>query len=293
MPWFYLLPALAILTIYVVYPTVRTFYVSLRNEDSSGWAGDTCNDDETCFGVLENYHKVFTEDTAGAKNVTSLYNTARWLVIVVPGTVILGLLFAMITDRVRYTAAAKAIIFMPMAISFVGAALIWGFVYDSDEKVGLLNAFLVRLGFDARNWLGLAPPSGTFLLTVIAVWVWTGFTMTLLAAAIKSIPGEVIEASRVDGANEFQLFFRIILPQIMPTVAVVMTTMTINTLKMFDIVWVMGGRDTDVIATRMVSELTESRDFGMAAAIAVVLILLTIPVMVYNVRRFTIEEARR
>ena len=289
-PWLYVGPALIIMTIFVVYPTLRTTYLSFRNDSDTGWASSACTNDETpCAGVFENYRRALSSDSGQ----TALGNTALWLFVMVPGTVVLGLLLAVLTDRVPYGSAAKSIIFLPMAISFVGASIIWKFVYDPDPSIGLLNAILKVFGAGPKAWLATSQPGHTLLLIVIGIWVWTGFTMTILAAALRSIPEEILEAARVDGANEFQVFFRIMLPHLLPTIAVVLTTMTINTLKIFDIVWVLKGINTDVIATRMVSELYLYNNDGLAAAYAVILILLIIPVMVLNVRRFNAEEAAR
>jgi alpha-glucoside transport system permease protein len=295
-PWFYLLPALIALTIFVVFPTVRTIFVSLRTDDGNHWASEACKhneSDEPCWGVFENYRAALTKNDVTAPNVNALKNTLLWLVVLVPGTILFGLLIAVLTDRVSYGALVKSIIFMPMAISFVGASLIWRFVYHDSPEIGILNAVLDLVGLAPQRWMGKPAPTSTFLLTIVGIWVWTGFTMTVLGAAIRSIPTEHLEAARVDGANELQVFTRIMLPELIPTLTVLVVTMTINTLKMFDIVWVMGARDTDVIATRMVRELTINRNFGQASAIAVVLITLTIPVIYYNVRRFSIEEAER
>ncbi|WP_238626277.1 carbohydrate ABC transporter permease [Aggregatilinea lenta] len=290
-PWLYVGPALIIMLIFVVYPTLRTTYLSFRNDSDSGWASSDCSnaEDAPCAGVFENYRRAFTSDSGQI----ALRNTALWLIIMVPGTVVLGLLLAVLTDRVAYGSVAKSIIFLPMAISFVGASIIWRFVYDPNANIGLLNAILKLFGGDAKAWLATSPPGNTFLLIVVGIWVWTGFTMTILAAALRSIPEEILEAARVDGANELQVFFRIMLPHLLPTIAVVLTTMTINTLKIFDIVWVLKGIDTDVIATRMVSELYLYNNDGLAAAYAVILILLIVPVMILNVRRFNAEEAAR
>jgi alpha-glucoside transport system permease protein len=285
----YLGPAMLLLLIFVLYPTLRTTYLSFRDASGGAWASEQCRQGETCWGVLENYRQALSSQDGQI----ALRNTALWLLVMVPGTVALGLLFAVLFDRVPYEAAAKAIIFMPMAISFVGAAIIWRFVYNPDPQVGILNAFLGLLGRDPQAWLAAAPPGGTLLLSVIGLWVWTGFTMTIISAALKGIPAEIIEAGRVDGATEYQLFIHIMLPMLFPTLAVVATTMTINTLKIFDIVWVMKGVDTDVLATRMVSELYLFRNNGLSAAFSVILIILIIPVMYYNIRQFNLEEAGR
>jgi len=288
-PWFYLAPAMLILTIFVLYPALRTAVFSFQNANSTALASTTCQAGQPCWGFLENYRQALSSQ----QGQIALRNTALWLLVLVPGTAALGLLFAVLTDRVRYEPLAKSIIFMPMAISFVGAAIIWRFVYNPDPRIGILNALVVAFGGEPRAWLASAPPTNTFLLTVIGLWMWTGFTMTLLSAALKAIPTEIIEAAQVDGANAWQTFYKIMLPLLAPTIAVVMTTMTINTLKMFDIVWVMKGIQTDVIATRMVSELYLNRNNGLASAYAVILVVLIIPVTVYNIRRFSAEEAER
>jgi alpha-glucoside transport system permease protein len=288
-PWIYLAPAIIILGIFVFYPTVRTFFFSFQNSNASALATQNCVKGKTCWGILENYHEILTSE----EGLIALRNTALWIIVMVPGTVFFGLLLAMLTNSVRYEAIAKSIIFMPMAISFVGAAIIWRFVYHPNEDIGLLNAIVTALGGKAEAWLALQPPLNTLMLTVIGLWIWTGFSMTILAAAIRNVPDEQIECARVDGATEFTVFRRIILPTIMPTIAVVMTVMTINTLKMFDIVWVMKGVKTDILATEVVKELYLFRNSGLAAAYAMILIALIIPMTVYNIRRFTAEEARK
>jgi len=213
-------------------------------------------------------------------------------------TVLLGLLIATLADRVRYESLAKAIIFMPMAISFVGAGVIWGFVYDFNpagaKQVGLLNAVVTSLGGRPVSWL-TEPQINTIMLIIVGTWVWTGFCMTILAAALKSVPSEVQEAARVDGATEWQVFQSVTIPHIMPTIIVVITTMVINVLKIFDIVYVMTGGNygTEVIANRMIKEMYSSFQPGRASAIAVILIVVIIPFMVLNIRRFQEQEAAR
>jgi alpha-glucoside transport system permease protein len=207
-PWFYLAPALLILTIFVLYPAIRTALFSFQNANSTALATTTCKAGEPCWGLLENFRQALSSQ----QGQIALRNTALWLLIIVPGTAVLGLLFAVLTDRVRYEPLAKAIIFMPMAISFVGAAIIWRFVYNPDPQIGILNAIVTAFGGEPRAWLASEPPSNTFLLTVIGLWMWTGFTMTLLSAALKAIPVEIIEAAHVDGANAWQTFYKIMLP---------------------------------------------------------------------------------
>ena len=217
--------------------------------------------------------------------------------VMVGGTVGMGLLIAVLADRVKYEALAKAIIFMPMAISFVGAGIIWKFVYaygTSQVQIGLLNGIIASLGGDPVSWLS-EPGINNYVLIIVGVWMWTGFCMTILSAALKSVPTEIIEAARVDGATEWSVFWKIMVPIIMPTIAVVITTMVINVLKIFDIVYVMTGGNygTEVIANRMYGEMYVRHQSGRSAAIAVILILLTIPFMIWNVRRFREQEAIR
>jgi alpha-glucoside transport system permease protein len=192
---------------------------------------------------------------------------------------------------------AKALIFMPMAISFVGAGVIWKFVYDygsGETQIGLLNALVTSFGGQPVSWL-TQQQLNTVSLIVVGIWIWTGFCMTILAAALKNVPVEMLEAARVDGATELQAFFGITIPTIMPTIIVVITTMVINVLKIFDIVYVMTGGNygTEVIANRLYQEMYSRFNVGRASAIAVVLIAVIIPVMILNIQRFREQEASR
>ncbi len=292
-PWLYLLPALLVMMTFIVYPGLNTFYLSFRNTDNTGWATTNCQPGQPCWGILENYRYALTSEIMR----TSFVNNLKWILLMVSGTVLLGLLIATLADRVRYEPLAKAIIFMPMAISFVGAGVIWKFVYDfgtSQVQIGFLNAFVSSLGFKPVFWLG-TPQLNTVALIVVGVWMWTGFCMTILAAALKGVPVEILEAARVDGASEWRVFSDIMIPQILPTITVVVTTMVINVLKIFDIVYVMTGGNygTEVIANRMYIEMYTSHQTGRAAAIAIVLIAVIIPAMVLNIRRFRAQEAAR
>lgn len=292
-PWLYLLPALLVMTTFIIYPGLNTAYLSLRNNNNTGWATENCMAGEPCWGVLENYRYALTSEIMR----TAFINNLTWILVMVSGTVILGLLIATLADRVRYEAFAKALIFLPMAISFVGAGVIWKFVYNygtGQTQIGLLNAFLVSLGFEPVSWL-TEPQINTIALIVVGVWMWTGFCMTILAAALKGVPVEMLEAARVDGATEWSVFWKITIPQILPTITVVITTMVINVLKIFDIVYVMTGGNygTEVIANRMYIEMYTSFKAGRAAAIAVVLILVIVPAMILNIRRFREQEETR
>lgn len=292
-PWMYLLPALIVMAIFIVYPGINTFYLSVRNNDNTGWASTRCVTGQPCWGILENYRYALTNTIMQ----TAFLNNLKWIVLMVSGTVILGLLIAVLADKVKYEAIAKSIIFLPMAISFVGAGVIWKFMYNygsSQVQIGLLNAIVTAFGGKPVSWL-TEPGINTIALIVVGVWMWTGFCMTILAAALKAVSTEILEAARVDGANEWQVFWKITVPQIMPTITVVITTMIINVLKIFDIVYVMTGGNygTEVIANRMYTEMYKNYDPGRASAIAVILILVIIPVMIFNIRRFQKQEEIR
>ena len=292
-PWLYLLPALIVMTTFIVYPGFNTFYLSIRNNDNTGWASTRCMDGQPCWGIFENYRYALTSTIMQ----TAFLNNLKWIVLMVSGSVALGLLIAVLADRVKYESLAKSLIFLPMAISFVGAGVIWKFVYNygtTQVQVGLLNAIITGLGGEPVSWL-TEPNINTLALIVVGVWMWTGFCMTILAAALKGVSVEILEAARVDGANEWQVFWKIMIPQILPTITVVVTTMIINVLKIFDIVYVMTGGNygTEVIANRMYIEMYKNYDPGRASAIAVLLIIVIIPAMIMNIRRFQKQEETR
>jgi alpha-glucoside transport system permease protein len=292
-PWLYLIPALIVMTVFIVYPGLVTLFLSLRNSANTDWAYTTCVAGQPCWGIFENYRYAITSSIM----LTAFANNIEWILLMVSGTVLLGLLIAVLADRVKYEALAKTIIFLPMAISFVGAGVIWKFVYDyetSGSQIGLLNAIITGFGLPPVSWL-TTPQLNNIALIVVGIWIWTGFCMTILSAGLKSVPVEILEAARVDGATEWAIFYQITLPVIAPTVAVVITTMIINVLKIFDIVYVMTGGNygTEVIANRMYSEMYISFNVGHATAIAIILILVIIPAMIYNIRRFRQQEAMR
>lgn len=292
-PWLYLLPAVVIMFIFIVYPGVNTFYLSLRNNANTDWASASCVAGEPCWGIFENFRYALTSEVMR----TAFLNNLTWIIVMVSATVALGLLVAVLADRVRYEPLAKAIIFLPMAISFVGAGVIWKFVYDygtGTEQIGLFNAIVTGVGAQPVAWLQ-TPVLNTFALILVGTWMWTGFCMTVLAAAVKGVPTELLEAARLDGAGEISVFRHVTVPIIMPTLAVVITTMVINVLKIFDIVYVMTGGNygTEVIANRMYIEQYTTQNTARAAAIAIVLIAVIIPAMIYNVRRFREQEAMR
>ena len=293
-PWLYLSAALIIMLLFIVYPTLRTVALSFRDRRGTRPASADCVPGQPCWGVLENYRYALTNP----EMLQALRNNALWILLMVPGAVGAGLTFAALTDRVRYENVAKTIIFLPMAISFVGAGVIWKFVYYLESgqgpQIGVLNAILTGLGGKPVAWLTNSNwMVNNVSLWIVGIWLWTGFCMTVLSAAIKDVPVEIIEASRVDGAGEWRIFWRIIIPLILPTITVVTTTMIINVLKVFDIVFVMtnGLNGTEVIANRMFKFIVT--DQGRSTAIAVLLILLTVPIMIFNVRRFREQEMMR
>lgn len=304
-PWLYLLPALVVMTFFIVYPMINTITLSFANKDGTGSAAARCEAGKSCWGIFENYHYALTSelDTSSPGAVwtsfwdSSYGNTLKWIIFMVTGTVAIGLGFAVLANRVQYEALAKAVIFMPMAISFVGAGVIWKFVYSfgtQQVQIGLLNSIIQAFGGKPIAFIQ-TPGINVVALIVVGIWIWTGFCMTILSTAIKSVPEEVLEAARVDGASEWSVFWGIMVPIIMPTIVVVITTMVINTLKMFDIVYVMSGGQfqTDVIAVRMYREMYKFYDVGHGTAVAVVLVLVIIPFIYVNIRRFMEQEAIR
>jgi alpha-glucoside transport system permease protein len=284
-PYVFVGPCLVILAVFLVYPVINTIIISLKDATSTKFVG------------LDNFKFVFTDSGM----LTGIRNTAGWIILVPLVATGIGLAFATLADRLRRgEAVAKSLIFLPMAISFAGASIVWQFIYSFRPQgfgtnIGLLNGIMLGLGKHPVAWLDVKPWNN-LLLMVIMVWMQTGFAMVVLSAAIKAVPDEIIEAARIDGASELQVFRRIIVPTILPTIVVVGTYMVINAMKVFDIVFVMGnaeGRGTEVIAERMIDWFFVRGDFGKGAAIAVVLFVAIIPVMIYNIRRFREQESIR
>jgi alpha-glucoside transport system permease protein len=284
-PWVFVGPALVILGLFLVYPVVNTLLISFKNSQGQGFVG------------LDNYKFAFTDESM----LRAIRNTLGWTLLVPIVAVSIGLAFATLADRLRRgEAVAKSLIFMPLAISFAGAAITWKLIYDFrpegfGSNIGLLNAIWTGLGHQPVAWLQVAPWNN-LLLMVIMVWMQTGFAMVVLSAAIKAIPDEIVEAARIDGASEFQVFRRILVPSILPTIVVVTTYMVINALKVFDIVFVIGGAETnktEVIAERMIRWFFILNNSGRGAAIAVILFVAIIPIMVWNMKRFREEEMIR
>lgn len=300
LPFVFVGPAMAILTWYLAFPVVRTLWISFFDRDGPPNVSFTMIFTHPsayfqALGVkwvgLANYAAVFTDRTMLEAFRNNLF---FWILFGVPLTVIFGLLVAVLADRSKYERVAKSLIFLPMAISFVGAGVIWNFIYEvrpaNFPQIGLLNAIVVALGGQPHAWPAYTDisPFNNLFLVVIVVWLQAGFAMVLFSAALKGVPEEIMEAARVDGATEIQVFFRIMLPYIGPTIITVTTTVVIFTLKIFDVVWVMTGGQfgTNVMATQFYRQSFTARNAGYGSAIAIVLLITVIPVMIYNLRQF-------
>jgi alpha-glucoside transport system permease protein len=276
LPYLFVGPAIAMLIWFLALPTLRTLWISLFNADSSTFVG------------IGNYTSIFTNPSF----LEVFRNNLLWLVVGTTLVIAFGLLIAVLADQSRFESLAKAIIFMPMAISFVGAGIIWNFIYETrqagDTQIGLLNAVVTGLGGEPQAWTTLLQPWNNLFLIVIMVWLQVGFAMVLFSAAIKGIPAELSEAARVDGATERQVFARVTVPMIRGTIITVATTTIILTLKIFDVVIVMTGGQfgTGVIATEFYRQYFTNRNFGIGSALAILLLIAVIPVMIYNVQRF-------
>jgi alpha-glucoside transport system permease protein len=282
-PYVFVLPAVAVVGLYLIYPTAGTVVQSFTEVPEGA-------------GPLSNYVDAFTDDEV----LLAMRNNLIWLLIAPAVSVFIGLVFAALVDRVRWEGLAKAFVFMPLAVSFVGASVIWKFMYawkpPVQEQIGVLNALwmwaggiLVSLGIleqvEPVAWLQIVPWNNLALIAIM-VWLQVGFAMVVLSAAIKNVPGDLLEAARIDGASEFQAFARVTIPSIKGAILVVYTTIAIAVLKIFDIIFVTtgGNFDTSVIAVRMYQEMFRFRNFGQATTMAVILLAAVIPIMVVNIR---------
>ncbi len=280
--YLYLLPAILLLAVGLVYPGLRTIYQSFF--DAAG----------TAFIGLDNYGTIFTDND----QLRVLGNTVIWVAITPFVATAIGLIYAILVDKSRYESFAKALIFLPVSISFVAAAVIWKFVYEyrpdqgNVKQIGLVNQIIVWLGGKPQQLL-IESPLNTFLLIIVLIWVQAGFAMTILSAAIKAIPDDIIEAARLDGVSAWSMFRQITLPSVRPTVVVVLTTIGIATLKVFDIVRTMTGGQfkTSVVANEFYSQTFRADNQGLGAALAVLLFILVIPIVWYNVRTLRQSEA--
>jgi alpha-glucoside transport system permease protein len=268
-PWLFIFPALFVLVVYLAYPVIGSGYRSLFNRGGDAFIG------------LGNYGALLQSPDFRL----SFFNNALWALFVPAASVSFGLLAAQLTDKLAWGNVAKSLIFMPMAISFVGASLIWKFVYAVDSDIGLINAILNALfGVGPIDVLQI-PFWNNFFLMFILIWIQTGFAMVILSAALRGVPEETVEAAIIDGANPFQIFFKIKVPQIFPTIVVVWTTITVGSLKIFDIVYATTGGNfgTEILPSYMMSFMF--RDDGRATAVALVIMIIVFPVMISNIRQ--------
>jgi alpha-glucoside transport system permease protein len=291
--WAFALPALILIALFLVYPTLRTIQLSF----DTGLGFTT-----TEFVGLENYVNLFRDrfffDVSRWPPGGAVFNTILWLILFTLGTVGIGLAVAVLANSVRYEVLIKTIIFVPMAISFTAAGIIWRFVYSPDLNTGILNAVLVALipSFEPIPWLGRTDVVNVAII-VAGIWIWTGFCMVIISAALKGLPTEVLEAARVDGATTWQTFWRVMFPMLWPTIVVVATTMIINVLKAFDLVYIMtqgGPRGASrIIGFTMYWETFNNGLPGKGSAVAVIMLIVVIPFVIFNIRRFRAEEKAR
>ena len=280
-PWLFLGPALLLLGVYLVYPVFETIRLSFHDKAGENFVG------------LTNYAWAFGD----AQFRQSIFNNLLWLLVVPAFCTALGLMIAALTDRIWWGNLARSLIFMPLAISFVGASVIWKFVYDyrgeGQEQIGLLNAIVGWFGLSPQVWIAL-PFWNNFFLMAILIWIQTGFATVILGAALRGIPEDTLEAAVIDGAGPFKIFTRIMVPQITGTIIVVWTTITVLVLKVFDIVLTMtnGQWDTQVLANLMFDWMFRGGgDFGRGAAIASIIMIAVLPIMVWNIRRANAEQS--
>jgi alpha-glucoside transport system permease protein len=279
-PWLFLGPALIFLIVYLIYPVIQTIWLSFHDKAGNEFVG------------LDNY--IWAAKDSQFRQ--SIFNNFLWLLVVPAACTFLGLIIAVLTDRIWWGPIAKSLIFLPLAISFVGASVIWKFVYDfraeGQQQIGILNAIVEYFGGSPQVWIS-TPFWNNFFLMVILVWIQTGFATVILGAALRGVPEDTLEAAVIDGAGPFKIFWRIMVPQIMPTIIVVWTTITVLVLKVFDIVLTMtnGQWDTQVLANLMYSWMfTGGGDFGRGAAIAIVIMIAVMPIMIWNIRQANAEQ---
>jgi alpha-glucoside transport system permease protein len=289
--WGFALPAIILLILFLIYPTIRT--VQLSFTQGIGFRPEP-------YIGLDNFVNLFTRD-AGFFNLRNFppsgafFTTILWLALFVPLVVGLGLIVAVMANAVRYEVVVKTIVFLPMAISFTAAGIIWRFVYSPDANTGVLNAFLNATvpGFSPVPWLGRVDLVN-FAIIAAGIWLYTGFCTVILSAALKGVPSEIMEAAKVDGANALQTFRSITVPMLWPTIVVVGTTMIINVLKAFDLVFIMTGGGprgaSRIIGFSMYWETFQSGRPGYGSAIAVIMLIVVLPFVFFNIKRFRTER---
>ncbi|HBG37397.1 MAG TPA: ABC transporter [Treponema sp.] len=278
-PFVFVSPAIFIMAWYLLVPTIRTLYLSFLDKSSKSFVG------------FENYTYVFTDQTM----LVSFRNTFLWLVVSTVFCVVLGLTVAVLADRSKIEKISKTLIFVPMAISSVGAGVIWKFIYAyrpmGAEQIGIINAIITHYGVEPKNFLG-SPPFNNLFLILIFVWLQTGFAFVVLSAALKGVPEDVLEAARIDGAKERTVFFRIIIPSIFGSIVTVSTTILLAALKSFDIVYSMtnGLYGTEVLASQQYKQMFKFLHYGRGSAIAIMILIAVSPVIVYNLVEFNKRE---
>ena len=280
----FLAPAGLLLLVFLIYPALYTVLLSFnrgRNGIFETWVG------------LDNYTRLFSDpdfiNFSTFPPSGALWNNVLWLVFYTSIVIALGLIIAVVAARVRYESVIKAIVFIPMSIAATALAVIWKFVYSPDANIGLLNAILGGFGIAPVSWLG-DQNIVNFALIAVGIWGSVGFATVILSAAVKSIPAEVIESARVEGANERQIFFRMIVPMVSLPISVLAVTLVVNVIKLFDLIYVMTaggpGKASQVIAFTMFQQAFEAGQYGYGSAVAVVMLVLLVPIMLFNVRRF-------
>jgi alpha-glucoside transport system permease protein len=283
-PLLYILPAVFAIAVFLVYPTIASIIASFKDASSTNFVG------------LENYTELLSDPAFR----DTIFNTVLWMIVVPAASVVLGLAVATLADRLspRGENLSKTIIFLPMAVAAIGAATVWNFIYETrpagQPQIGLLNAFVGLFGVDPIAWLEQSQfHFNSLLLMVVVLWGQVGYSMVLLSAAVKGVPTDTLEAARIDGANEKQIFFQVVVPQIKGTIITVYVTVLIAVMKIFDIVYVMtnGNFNTNVVGNEFWNQFSTFFNNGKAAAIVVLLILGVIPIMIYQVRHFKAEEA--
>lgn len=288
-PYAFLLPGFSLIGLMLLYPTIQTIHYSFANRDSTAYREPP----------WANYTELFSSSAFWS----AILNNVLWIAIVPAITVALGVVVAVLADKLSASSEkwAKSFIFLPMAISFVAASAIWlttVYAYQAPGRpqTGVLNAIVQQFGGQPQNWLAIETGRlNSLLLMVILIWLQTGFAMVLLSSAIKGVPEDTIEAARIDGASEWQIFWKVVIPQIRATIITVFITVLILVMKVFDIVYVLtnGRNNTDVIANMFFNELFARGQAGRATAIVVILLIAVIPILIYQVKQFREQEATR
>lgn len=283
-PYLYILPAYLAITVYLIWPTIQSVIASFQNDIGTEWVG------------LQNYQDLLSDPNFRQ----TIYNTFLWMLVVPALCIVIGLAVATLADRLgpRGEKFSKTIIFLPMAVSAIGAATVWNFVYETrpegQPQIGLLNAIVTAFGHSPVAWLEQSQfHFNSFMLMVVLLWAQVGFSMVLLSSAVKGVPVDTLEAARIDGANEWQIFMKVVIPQIKGTIITVFITVLITVMKIFDIIYVMtnGNFNTNVVGNEFYNQFSTYFDNGTASAIVVMLMIAVIPIMIYQVRHFKAEEA--